>query len=65
MAAPTNAANVKKILANPEPSTHGTFRTCRDSLTMSAHRGILLQKSQKAQRLIFRQRTKQTTIADQ
>jgi hypothetical protein len=26
---------------------------------------ILLQKSQKAQRLIFRQRTKQATIADQ
>ena len=25
MAAPTNAANVKKVLANPEPSTHGTF----------------------------------------
>jgi len=24
MAAPTNAANVKKVLANPEPSTHGT-----------------------------------------
>jgi len=23
MAAPTNAANVKKVLANPEPSTHG------------------------------------------
>src|SRR6476469_5786141 len=23
----------------------GTFRTCRDGLTMSAHRGILLQKS--------------------
>ena len=23
MAAPTNAANVKKALANPEPSTHG------------------------------------------
>ena len=22
--------NVKKALANPEPSTHGTFRTCRD-----------------------------------
>ena len=21
---------VKKALANPEPSTHGTFRTCRD-----------------------------------
>jgi len=26
MAAPTNAANVKKVLANPEPSTHGTSR---------------------------------------
>ena len=24
MAAPTNAANVKKVLANAEPSTHGT-----------------------------------------
>jgi hypothetical protein len=23
MGAPTNAANVKKALANPEPSTHG------------------------------------------
>jgi hypothetical protein len=27
MAAPTNPAYVKKVLANPEPSTHGTFRT--------------------------------------
>ena len=27
MAAPTNAAYVKKALANPEPSTHGTKRT--------------------------------------
>jgi hypothetical protein len=26
MAAPTNAANVKKVLANTEPSTHGTKR---------------------------------------
>jgi hypothetical protein len=24
MAAPTNAANVKKVLANGKPSTHGT-----------------------------------------
>ena len=23
--------NVKKALANPEPSTHGTFETCRRS----------------------------------
>ena len=27
MAAPTNAANVKKVLVNSEPSTHGT--SCR------------------------------------
>ena len=27
--------NVKKALANPEPSTHGTFETCRPSVTMS------------------------------
>ena len=30
MAAPTNAANVKKVLANSEPSTHGTKRTSAD-----------------------------------
>ena len=29
MAAPTNAANVKKALANGEPSTHGTKQKCR------------------------------------
>src|SRR3954453_15061891 len=29
MAAPTNAANVKKALANSEPSTHGTSRAGR------------------------------------
>jgi hypothetical protein len=28
--------NVKKALANSEPSTHGTKRTCRDGLAMSA-----------------------------
>jgi len=27
MAAPTNAANVKKVLANSGPSTHGTKQT--------------------------------------
>jgi hypothetical protein len=41
MAAPTNAAHVKKVLANSEPSTHGTkrhfaalrrhVRSCRNS----------------------------------
>ena len=33
MAAPTNAANVKKVLANPEPSTHGRFGPEADSCT--------------------------------
>jgi hypothetical protein len=36
----------------------------RDACAMSALGQILLQKSQKAQRLIFRQRTKQATIVD-
>jgi hypothetical protein len=31
--------NVKKVLANPEPSTHGTKRTCRLRYAMSAIRG--------------------------
>src|SRR5664279_2426227 len=39
MAAPTNAANVKKARANSEPSTHGTKRTSRPGLTMSVPRG--------------------------
>ena len=39
LAAPTNAANVKKVLANPEPSTHGTYRTCRATLKMSVDGG--------------------------
>jgi hypothetical protein len=28
--------NVKKALANTEPSTHGTFETCQRALRMSA-----------------------------
>jgi hypothetical protein len=39
MAAPTNAANVKKVLANSEPSTHGTKQTCCSSGGMSAFGG--------------------------
>jgi hypothetical protein len=35
MAAPTKPAYVKKVLANPEPSTHGTFETWRPGLKMS------------------------------
>jgi hypothetical protein len=30
--------NVKKALANPEPSTHGTFEACRGDMTMSVVR---------------------------
>ena len=36
MAAPTKAANVKKVLANSEPSTHGTFLPCRAHMPSSA-----------------------------
>ena len=39
MAAPTNAANVKKVLANPEPSTHGTKLPIRDIRYPVANRG--------------------------
>src|SRR5258706_10335027 len=31
--------NVKKVLANPEPSTHGTFEACRPAVTMFASGG--------------------------
>jgi hypothetical protein len=41
MAAPTNAANVKKTLANPEPSTHGPKRTSISRCLMSAFGGIV------------------------
>jgi hypothetical protein len=36
MAAPTSDAHVKILLANSEPSTHGTKRTWRDAGPMSA-----------------------------
>jgi hypothetical protein len=36
MAAPTNAANVKKVLANPEPSTHDPNRTSLHRKTRAA-----------------------------
>ena len=36
MAAPTNAALVQKVLANPEPSTHGPFADLRRSPSESA-----------------------------
>src|SRR3954471_17585831 len=39
MAAPTNAAYVKKALANSEPSTHGTKRTSQDVRLESAKWG--------------------------
>jgi hypothetical protein len=39
MAAPTNAALVKKVLANSEPSTHGPKRTCKKRESTSAFKG--------------------------
>jgi hypothetical protein len=39
MAAPTNAANVKKVLVNSEPSTHGTFETSTDVRYLAAFGG--------------------------
>src|SRR5262245_16404430 len=39
MAAPTKPAGVKKVLANPEPSTHGTKRRKTMSATTSASGG--------------------------
>jgi hypothetical protein len=39
MAAPTNAANVMKALANSAPSTHGTKRTFPIEPRMSAFGG--------------------------
>ena len=43
----------------------GHFSDVRDRLTISVNRGIVLQKSQNALRLICRKKTKQVTIADQ
>ena len=39
MAAPTNAAGVKKALANPEPSTHGPSRHFACGVTIGRYRG--------------------------
>jgi hypothetical protein len=36
MAAPTKPCDVKILLANSEPSTHGTSRLCRQRLFSSA-----------------------------
>src|SRR5262249_8236634 len=38
MAAPTQACNVKILLANPEPSTHGTNRTSENVRFSAASR---------------------------
>jgi hypothetical protein len=39
MAAPTNAALVKKVLANSEPSTHGPLRRSPRRVVMSEIEG--------------------------
>jgi hypothetical protein len=40
MAAPTKLCDVKILLANSEPSTHGTKQSCADALFGSALRRI-------------------------
>jgi hypothetical protein len=40
MAAPTNAVGVKKVLANPEPSTHGPSRHIASPHELGRYRGI-------------------------
>jgi hypothetical protein len=44
MAAPTNAANVNKVLANSEPSTHGTKLPFAVFKTTSAFWGTAVEK---------------------
>ena len=45
MAAPTNPCDVKILLANSKPSTHGTTLTSYRAGWNSAYGGILLQNS--------------------
>ena len=56
--------DVKKVLANPEPSTHGTKRTCGGGPTMSALEGIVLQKSKVASVRIFGETLEREAIDD-
>ena len=57
--------NVKKALANPEPSTHGTKRKWRVVRSESAFGGIVLQNSKNGFQRFFREKGNQATIADQ
>lgn len=45
-------------------SGDGPFETCRRSVKTSVYRGIVLQKSQNAVQLNFRQTTKQAATVD-
>jgi hypothetical protein len=47
MAAPTNAANVKKALANSEPSTHGANAKSHNGARMTAHMRVAIASAQK------------------
>ena len=61
MAAPTNAANVKKALANSEPSTHGTKRTSLNFSHLVANGGIADIKSASAMSAFDPKRTSPTS----
>jgi hypothetical protein len=56
--------NVKKALANTEPSTHGTNRTTSNVRLGSAFGRILLQKSKVASVRIFGETLKHEAIDD-
>jgi hypothetical protein len=59
------AASVGGLFHFKLMSLVGTKQTCRSPRRMSVVGGIVLQNSQNAERLIFREETKQATIADQ
>ena len=53
MAAPTNAAYVKKALANSEPSTHGTFETSTGVQLHGRFQGVIRTLGRRRSRAEF------------
>jgi hypothetical protein len=70
MAAPTNAANVKKVLVNSEPSTHGTSRRFAAMQYFGAYRRAkrtwqpIQQHLYETHALVFRTETRRIAIID-
>jgi hypothetical protein len=53
MAAPTNAANVKKVLVNSEPSTHGTNRKCQNGINDVRFLRVIRTESARCELFLF------------